>query len=214
MKHIIERHKKTWNDRHFVVSVAVGVALLFISLVINYYALSYAAESASMPVTDIILSNLRVFDVDGIIISVSFILIAVAIWQGINHPNKIPFGLKASALFVIIRSIFISLTHLGAFTPHLIIESSRLMTVLGLGSADDLFFSGHTGLPFLAALIFWDERVLRYIFLTGSVVLATCMLLGHLHYSIDVFAAFFITYTIFHMAQLFFVDDWKRANTF
>lgn len=212
MKYIIERHKKIWNDRHFIASVAMGVVLLILSLVINYYALSYAADSASMPVTDIILSNIRVFDVDGIIITVSLILFAVSIWQGINHPKNIPFVLKTGALFIVIRSIFISLTHLGAFTPHLMIDSSRLMTVLGLGSADDLFFSGHTGLPFLAALVFWDDRIPRYILLSGSIILATCMLLSHLHYSIDVLAAFFITYTIFHIAQKLFADDWKLVN--
>ena len=208
MRQIIERHK-IWRNPQFVFSVVQGGALVITSLVINYFALSYASDSASAPVTDIILSNLRVYDVDVPIIAFSIILIVFAIMQGIHHPKKIPFGLKALALFIVIRSIFISLTHLGAFDPHLVIPANRLATVLGLGSADDLFFSGHTGLPFLAALIFWDNKLSRYIFLAGSLTLATFMLLGHLHYSIDVFAAFFITYSIFHIAQILFAKDWK-----
>ena len=212
MRQIIERHK-IWRNPQFVFSVVQGGALVITSLVINYFALSYASDSASAPVTDIILSNLRVYDVDVPIIAVSIILIVFGIMQGVHHPKKIPFALKALALFIVIRSIFISLTHLGAFSPHLVIDSNRLVTVLGLGSADDLFFSGHTGLPFLAALIFWETKWVRYTFLAGSLILATCMLLGHLHYSIDVFAAFFITYSIFHIAQILFTKDWETFGS-
>ena len=71
----------------------------------------------------------------------------------------------------------------------------------------DLFFSGHTGLPFLMALIFWDNKYLRWIFILTSVMFATVVLLAHLHYSIDVLSAFFITYTIFHIALFLFKKD-------
>ena len=52
----------------------------------------------------------------------------------------------------------------------------------------DLFFSGHTGMPFLLALIFWDWRRVRYMFLFISVACAIIVLAG-LHYSIDVCSA-------------------------
>jgi membrane-associated phospholipid phosphatase len=69
---------------------------------------------------------------------------------------------------------------------------------------NDLFFSGHTGAPFLLALIFWRIPPLRYLFLAWSLFFAVIVLLGHLHYTIDVLSAFFITYTIFHMSEFFF----------
>ena len=72
----------------------------------------------------------------------------------------------------------------------------------------DLFFSGHTGLPFLMALIFWNNKYLRYSFFALSFIFAATVLLGHLHYSIDVLAAFFITYTIFHIAIFIFKKDY------
>jgi membrane-associated phospholipid phosphatase len=112
------------------------------------------------------------------------------------------------ALFIVIRSIFVSLTHLGPFSQHVVIDPTKMINLLGIGTTADLFFSGHTGIPFLLALIYWKNVYLRWIFLATSAIFAVSVLLGHLHYSIDVLAAFFITYTIFHMAQKFFEQDW------
>lgn len=79
-------------------------------------------------------------------------------------------------------------------------------------TGDDLFFSGHVGLTYLMALIFWRTPLLRYIYLALSVMFAVVVLLGHLHYSIDVFAAYFITYTIYTMASRWFKHDFARAE--
>ena len=78
-----------------------------------------------------------------------------------------------------------------------------------LTSGGDLFFSSHTGLPFLAALLFWEHKIYRYIFLALSLIFGAVVLLGHLHYSIDVFSAFFITYGIYHISRTFFKKDLK-----
>ena len=212
MNNFFRNHKNIWT-REFSFSVALAVVMFLASEAINYVATTFATERVSLPVTDIILSNLRVFDVDGIIISVSIFLIAFTIWQLIRRPERLPFVLKSLALFIFVRSVSITLTHVGPFSPRLLIDPTRLLTVIGLGSAADLFFSGHTGMPFLLALTFWSQKTTRLFYLVASVTLAVCVLLSHLHYSIDVFAAYFITYSIFHLARIFFAKDWQRFNT-
>jgi len=62
-------------------------------------------------------------------------------------------------------------------------------------------------MPFLLALMFWNNKVLRYVFLGFSILFAVVVLLGHLHYSIDVLSAFFITYTIFDICKFIFKKD-------
>ena len=202
---------KVFTEKHFLMSFFLSLALLFASLVINFIAGTYATEKISNPVTDIILSNTRVRDVDGIFVYGSIIILILIILVLLYNPKSIPFTVKSIALFVIIRSIFISLTHLGPFPNEVAVSAGNFLSKFTFGG--DLFFSGHTGLPFLMALIFWNKKMIGYFFVVTSLIFGTVVLLGHLHYSIDVLAAFFITYTIFHIAKFVFKKDYEFFNS-
>jgi hypothetical protein len=178
-----------------------------LSLVFNYYSGNFATRRASNYVSDLILDNVPVYDVGFIFVDGSIALFVFVITLLIYEPKRIPFVAKTLALFIFIRSIFISLTHLAPFPDALLLKHNRLLEKITFGG--DLFFSGHTGIPFLMALIFWENKPLRYIFIVISLIFAVTVLLGHLHYSIDVFAAYFITHTIFYLAQKFFKKDYK-----
>lgn len=201
-----------FESREFIESLIFSFIFLAISLCINFRAGNYATESASLPVTDIILSNIRVYDVDGFFIWGPVFLFSLVLVLCIYHPKKIPFIIKNIALFTLIRSIFISLTHLGPFPTQAITEGTNFINKFTFGG--DLFFSGHTGIPFLMALIFWNYKPLRYIFLIDSIFMGTIVLLGHYHYSIDVLAAFFITYTIYHISLYLFEKDKIMFDSF
>lgn len=199
---------KIFKNPGFLASSLLSLGMLLASLIINFVAGTYATEKISNSVTDIILSNTRVYDVDGIFVYGSIVLLVLIVLVIFYNPKTFPFTLKSIALFVIIRSIFISLTHLGPFPTTVALDAGNFLNKFTFGG--DLFFSGHTGLPFLMSLIFWDHKVFRYIFLAASLVFGGVVLLGHLHYSIDVLAAFFITYSIFHLAEYFFKKDRER----
>jgi membrane-associated phospholipid phosphatase len=208
----MQLYKKYFTDKSFLISLASGAVLLAASLVAQFFINGYVTSSASSSVTDIILSNTRVYDVDGIFVWGAVLLAFLAVFVGLKRINCLPFGLKSVAVFVLIRSVFISLTHIGPFPTHVVISSTFFNKEAfdGIFTGNDLFFSGHTGLPFLLALMFWDDKMLRYIFLGFSLILGIAVLLGHLHYSIDVLSAFFITYAIFDICKFFFKKDWKR----
>lgn len=205
-----EKSKSYIRQKWFLYSSATGVAFLFVSLVVNYFAAAYTTVRASNPVTDIVLSNIRVYDVDEVFIYGPLVLLLFVVFILIMQPRRIPFVLKAASLFIVIRAVFITLTHLGPFPTFVVVDQLHLMRLFTNG--DDLFFSGHTGFPFLLGLIFWDEKYLRVLFFSVSALFGVVVLLGHLHYSIDVLAAFFITYSIFHIAQRFFRKDWKFSR--
>lgn len=200
------------NWRHKEISLAITWALLLfvLSLLINYLAGIYASSRASAAVNDIILDNLPTFDVDGIFVYSFFVLFfaiaGVLVWR----PHNAPFVIKSLSLFIVVRSFFVCLTHIGPLPQAAIISPDSIVNLFTF--TGDLFFSGHTGLPFLMALIFWQNIYLSKIFLGFSIFLGVIVLLGHLHYSIDVFAAFFITYGIYHIALRLFKKDYGRLK--
>jgi len=206
MRSIIEKYK-LHIDKAYLKQIIIAFIFIFASMVISYYSGLYTSEVASNPVSDIILSNIRVYNVDFYFIYGALFLwfcFAVIIF---SDPKKIAFSLKSVALFVVIRSIFVSVTHIGPFPGADITVGINRFFDLFSGFPSDLFFSGHTGFPFLFALIFWKEKYLRYIMLLTSIFFGTIVLMGHLHYTIDVLAAFFITYSIYCLAEFFFKKD-------
>lgn len=202
MNELLSRHKHYWSQKKYRASSFVGFFLFLASLVANRYASFYATAQASNPVTDLLLDNIPVMRVEWIVNDAAVVfglcMLGLIIWQ----PRRIPFILKSIALFVFIRSGFITFTHLAPFPERVYLDPNDLFRTLTYGG--DYFFSGHTGMSFLLALIYWQEKSVRYFCLAASALLSVGVILGHLHYSIDVFAAFFITYGIFVMAQHFF----------
>jgi hypothetical protein len=162
-------------------------------------------------VTDIVLSNTPVYNVDGMFVYGAVFMVAIMALISCLQPQRIPFILKSIALFTVTRSFFLSLTHISPYPAQIAITPSIFTALFpSVFTGDDLFFSGHVGLPFLMALIFWEYPVQRAIFLAFSIIFAVVVLLGHLHYSIDVASAFFITFTIFFIAKTIFKKDWER----
>ncbi|MGT2467199.1 phosphatase PAP2-related protein [Mesorhizobium atlanticum] len=192
----------TWLGAILAPNNVRSAAYLALSFIVNFYAGHFATKQASNSVTDILLDNLPVVRVDFIFIDASILLWVFVCGLLVYRPQRIPFVFKSLALFVLVRSAFIILTHLGPFPVRSTLDTNEIIQLFTFGS--DLFFSGHTGAPFLLALIFWRQRGLRVFFLVASVVFGASVLLGHLHYSIDVFAAYFITYGTFDLAKFAF----------
>ncbi len=210
MRPDFNKYKIYLHDKNFLISFFSSLLFLIIALIINFIAGTYAQESVSNPVTDIILSNTRVYDLDFIFIYGTYVFWIFFIYISIAKPQRLPFTLKSIALFTIIRALFISMTHINQFPNHLLLDPNSFINYFTFGG--DLFFSGHTGIPFLLALIYWESKHMRYMFITISIIFAITVLLSHLHYTIDVFSAFFITYTIYHIAIYFFKKDLNLFN--
>src|SRR3990167_6163948 len=203
---IIERYRESWFDRHFRFSAPVAIIAFIGALFVNFWAIHQATNNASNSVTDIILSNIPVFEVDGFFVYGTFLVVAVSVVMLLMHPKRVPFALHAVTLFILIRSAFTLMTHLGP--PEVAYLSDFGATITNSFFGADQFFSGHTGMPFLGALAFWGvNNKLKWFFLLSSIFFATVVLLGHIHYTIDVVSAFFITYGIYHITLWLFPKE-------
>src|SRR3989344_2291731 len=200
---IIARYRESWFDRHFRFSTPIAVIAFVGALFVTFWALHQTTNKASNSVTDIILSNIPVFEVDGFFVYGTFLVVAITVVMLLLHPKRIPFALHAVTLFILIRSAFTLMTYLGPPEVAYVSDFGAAITNSFFGA--DQFFSAHTGMPFLGALAFWGiSRRLTWFYLLCSVSFAAIVLLGHIHYTIDVFSAFFITYGIYHIALWLF----------
>ncbi len=206
MQEIFQRQELYWSNKAFLRSTLLAWIFFFSCMVIHFAAGTYATQLVGAAVPDLILSRLPVMDVSIIFIEGNILFWGVIICLLVNQPKRIPFVIKALALFMLVRAFFVILTHLGPDPNQILLRHNDLLDKFTVGG--DYFFSGHTGAPFLMALTFWNHKYLRICFLLASVLFAVTVLLGHLHYSIDVFAAYFITFGIYHIARYLFDDDY------
>ena len=132
---------------------------------------------------------------------------ATLLWER----RRAPYIIWGYALLIAVRSFFIILTPLGRPEGALELSGDPLFDHVGryLTTQQDFFFSSHTALPFLGFLVF-RGRWVRLSFLGLSVLLAAAVLLARLHYSIDVFSAYLITYAV-HLAEIRWVQRHYRS---
>ena len=181
----------------------------------NVYAFEYLTRPTSVYVGDLFLDNFPIVDLSLIIVEGALFSIVVGtLFVVFLKPRYLLFTLKAVALFIIVRALFVSLTHVGIYPGSIEMGFGFFDAIYSyLNFQTGFFFSGHTGLPVLMAFIFWEKRSLRFIFIALSCIFAVAVLLAHIHYSIDVLAAPFMAYGIFTLAQHFFPRDYKLVKS-
>lgn len=202
--------KKFWSNPANALSATLSLLVFIASLVINFSAGTYADISSSNYVKDIILDNIPVYETKFIFIYGALFVVFFVLFLLFIMPRYLPFLLKSVALLIVIRSLFVIMTHLAPYPERAFLPTNNFIGKFTFGA--DLFFSGHTALPYILALIYWPNKPLRIIFLLFSAVFAISVLLGHLHYSIDVFGAYFITYSVYRISVEFFKEEYDMTQ--
>jgi hypothetical protein len=207
-------YKGFWTHEH-IRSLVNGLILLALATIFQYYASAYVNRVPSNSVADLFLSILPVLNLNFIIVEGALCAIALSLILILAKPEYLLFTIKAAAIFIATRAVFISVTHIGIYPGQVGPDPTGFFDHIytGLGLEAGFFFSGHTGLPLLMALIMWDEKFWRYLYIVLSIVFGIAVLFAHVHYSIDVLAAPYMSYGIFKMSQYFFAEDYKLIES-
>lgn len=211
-QHEISEITDEWHGVHYkwwIITLA-GVLGFFMLSYTLYTHLGWAADHRSLPSgSDWLLRRLPYLNVLPVL---SWGWLALHLYAGsaaiLYYPRRIPFLLFLLGLFIGIRSVFIFLSPIGP--PHGMLDMSKLDSlfapIMGTWTFQNEFvFSGHTSIPFLFFL-FFETRGLKATMLCGSLVMGLCVLLSHEHYSVDVLGAYFVSYSIFVLAEKLYYD--------
>lgn len=208
---IAREYREAWGVPGYLSSVLISALIVSGALYANFWAIDQAGDHAGPGVEDLILSNFPAIEVDGLFVYGTFLVVAFSALIVLAQPKSIPFILHGLTLFILVRSGFTLLTHMGPPEAQYASDFGSTITAAFFGA--DQFFSGHTGMPFLAALAYWHIPWIRNVFLAATVYFVVIVLAGHLHYSIDVASAFFITYGIYRIALWAFDREYALFRT-
>ena len=213
MEKIFSNYKQVFTNKKTIFNMLIGSFLFIFGLAVAYYAYMFTQSYQGTVAQDLILDNIPILNVGLYFFGGIVFLILITIFLAFINPKRIPFILISTGIFFAIRGFFLILTHLAPpnieYYQYVQHEHHIRSVLFTISTGTDLFFSGHVGYSFLLALIFWNKKYLRYFFILFSVFMGVIVLLGHLHYSIDVFAAYFITFGIFEFAKRFFKIEYN-----
>ncbi len=129
-----------------------------------------------------------------------------------KDPPRLLMGLQAATLLVSLRTLALYLVPLEP-SPAIIPLADPIVVRLNEGSlvTNDLFFSGHTSSMFLMFLSA-PSRWLKYFLLLGTLFIGAGVVLQHVHYSGDVFAAPFFAYGSWQLIKRLHAPGWTQQE--
>lgn len=174
----------------FIITIIILIPLL---LSFSQFLL-FVEQRAGVILNDPLLNSFNPIDLTWLIFVLIYLSLIIFIITTYNKPKILLLALQSYGLMVIFRAITMYLT---PFEPPalLLLLNDPFVQLFGEGDilTKDLFFSGHTGTLFLLFLL-TENKTLRSVFLFATIIVGTAVLLQHVHYTVDVFVAPFISY--------------------
>lgn len=163
--------------------------------------INYVENRQGVVFTDPVLNLFDPIDLTWFTFSLIYFALIIAIVSLIDYPDRLLFALQLYSLMAFVRIIAMFLLPLNP-PEQMIILKDPLVEFFGSGNTltKDLFFSGHTATLFILYLVS-ENKIIKIIFLISTILVAVFVLLQHVHYTIDVFAAIFFTYACYSLLE-------------
>lgn len=189
-------HHEYWAD--FIRSRAGRFELIWtllalvITLIVMTRFLNFVEGRPGAVIDDPILELFAPVDLTWLIFLVIYAGLAAGV--ALLEPRQLVFGMQLYTLVVLTRMVAMYLVPLEP-PAQMILLRDPLVEFFGDGRilTRDLFFSGHTATLFVLFLAS-ERRRIRFAFLLLTAIVATALLMQHVHYTIDVVVAIIATY--------------------
>jgi hypothetical protein len=195
--------KNAWRNKVFRTKTIIGVLVLLGILAFMPHFFGMMEKRQGIVLHDLLLEHLPVMDVSVLTFIIIWSMNFLLIFRSVQNPSVFLLGLYTLILVNIIRFATITIAPLDP--PLGLIPLKDPLSSLFYGGptifiTKDLFFSGHTSSQFMVFLCLQNRKD-KLVALISSIVVGFLVLIQHVHYTIDVAAAFVATYLAFFMAR-------------
>ncbi|MFN0159202.1 MAG: phosphatase PAP2-related protein [Bacteroidota bacterium] len=165
--------------------------------------LEYVEARPGVHVPDPVLELFPAVDVTWYTFVLIYSGLMIALVYFSRQPRRLVTGMQTYVILALFRMGAMFFLALEPPTTMIALKDPFVEYFVGTDAVltKDLFFSGHTSTMFLLALFSTDRR-LRIFLLIATVLVAACVLIQHVHYTVDVLAAPFFAYGAYRVAIL------------
>jgi hypothetical protein len=190
---------EAWQEPRFRNKTIIALLLVSIILLALPTFFAFIEKREGMVLQDYVLDAIPAIDVSIPTFVIIWSVVVLVFYRIYQNPRLFLLIAYGFILMCLARILTISLLPLNP--PAGIITLKDPIANIAYGGngifiTKDLFYSGHTGNMFLFFLCLeakWD----KIIALTASFLIGLLVLIQHIHYSIDVIAAFIFTYFLY-----------------
>lgn len=189
--------KDFFSNKKNRIELIVSLILLTMTLTGLANFVNFVENRKGVVFPDPILSLFNPIDLTWITFGLIYLSLIFAIVTLLKNPQRFLFALQLYTSMAVVRMIAMFLLPLEP-PEKMILLKDPFVEFFGTGQTltKDLFFSGHTATLFILFLVS-EHKTIKIIFLVTTIIVAFCVLLQHVHYTIDVFAAILFTYACY-----------------
>jgi hypothetical protein len=196
--------RSAWSDRKFRIKTVIGTILLFCLLAylpIFFFAIE---ERQGISMNDYLLRLIPPCDVSIPTFMIIWSLIIFMLFRCAQRPQLLILFLYSFIILSLSRMLTITLLPLEP--PEGLIPLKDPLIGIFYGGPQkfitkDLFYSGHTSVQFLIFLCLKKKKD-KIVSLCATIAVAILVLVQHIHYTIDVLAAFIFTYLVYRIGKM------------
>jgi uncharacterized membrane protein len=203
----------TWNSPRKRGRIIIGTVIMLVVVFIMPSFFGYIEKRQGVSMNDWLLAQIPPHNVSVLIFSIIWGMILFAVVRAIYNPSIYIIYCWSLIFVTIARFTCIALVPLAP--PLGLIPLTDPITSVFYGHAlitKDLFFSGHTATLTLIVLCL-ERKTDKLIATAGTIIVAFLLLVQHIHYSIDVFAAPVIVYAIYRTTRYFLYKNKSLSKT-
>ncbi|MCK9403353.1 MAG: sphingomyelin synthase family protein [Chitinophagaceae bacterium] len=195
--------KIAWHTPVYRIKIIIGTIVLIAVLMALPYFFAYIELINGMQFNDRLLQLIPPRDISIAMFIIIWSMTGYTAYRCTQSPSLFIVVLYSLILLLLSRMITISIFPLNP--PMGLIPLKDPLSNLFYGGTrafitKDLFYSGHTSTQFLLFLSL-QKRKEKILALLATVAVAILVLVQHIHYTIDVLAAFIITYIIYLLGK-------------